>query len=118
MLFRSGFAADVHFLAGQEVIKAVATDPKGIGFGALASGDGVQAVSIKRARSSTPVLPTVDNIAHRIYPISRYVFSYSSPAANTNGTKIYLDWIRSDAGQRIAKDAGFYALPDTLRLSQ
>ena len=118
VLSGKGFSAETHCLTGEDVIKAVAADPKGIGFGALAPAEDVQPLSIKRARSSTPVSPTEDNIARRIYPISRYVYSYSNPAANADEIKAYLDWIRSDEGQQVAKEAGFYALPATLRSSQ
>jgi phosphate transport system substrate-binding protein len=113
-----GFSAGVHLLAGQDVIKAVATDPNGIGFGALTLAEGVQTLSIKRAYSSTPVIPDADNISRRIYPISRFVFSYINPAANPEEIKAYLDWIHSDEGQQVAKEAGFYALPANLHQSQ
>jgi ABC-type phosphate transport system substrate-binding protein len=98
--------------------KAVAADPNGIGFGALILAEGVQTLSIKRAYSSTPVIPDADNISRRIYPISRYVYSYINPAANPEEIKAYLDWIRSDEGQQVAKEAGFYALPASLHPSQ
>lgn len=113
-----GFSAKVHCLTDQEVRQAVAADPNGIGFGALKPSPDLQLLSIKRAHSSTPVDPTEENIAHRIYPISRYVYSYSSPAANPDQSKAYVDWIRSDEGQQIAKGAGFYALPTNLRSGQ
>jgi phosphate transport system substrate-binding protein len=113
-----GFAAGVRLLAGQAVVKAVAADPQGIGFGALTPAEAVQFLSIKRARSSTPVTPTADSIARRIYPVSRYVYSYASPAASPAAIQAYLGWIRSDAGQQAAKDAGFFALPATSRPSQ
>jgi phosphate transport system substrate-binding protein len=114
----SGFLTDVHFLSGQEVLKSVAIDPKGIGIGPLAPAEGVQPLSIKRVHSSTPVNPSEDNISRRIYPISRFVYSYTNPAANPDEIKAYLDWIRGDEGQQVAKDAGFYALPPIWRSSQ
>ena len=112
-----GFPAGVHLLAGPELLQTVAADPAAIGLGALTAAPGVQTLSIKRAPSSTPVKPTEDNIARRIYPLSRYVFSYSNPAANPEAVKAYLDWIRSDDGQQIAREAGFYPLPAILRSS-
>lgn len=113
-----GFSAGVHLLAGQDAIKAVASDPNGIGFSALNSAEGVQTLSIKRAYSSTPVIPDADNISRRIYPISRYVYCYINPATNQEQVKAYLDWIRDSEGQQVAKEAGFYALPASLRSSQ
>jgi phosphate transport system substrate-binding protein len=110
-----GFSARIHFVAGRDMLPAIAADPNSIGFGALIPFAGVQSLSIKRAHSSTPVEPTAENIAHRLYPISRYVYSYSSPAANPDQVKAYLDWIRGDDGQQVAQAAGFYALPANLR---
>lgn len=113
-----GFSARVKLLAGPDVLKAVAADPKSIGFGALTPAGDLQPLSIKRALSSTPVAPTEENIARRIYPISRYVFGYCNPTANPDDIKVYLDWIRSDEGQQVARNAGFYALPAALRSNQ
>ena len=113
-----GFSARIHFVAGRDMLPAIAADPNSIGFGALIPFAGVQSLSIKRAHSSTPVEPTEENIAHRLYPISRYVYCYSQPAANLDQVNAYLDWIRSDEGQQVAKVAGFYALPANLRSSQ
>ncbi len=113
-----GFSAAAHLMAGPDMLKTVAADPATIGFGPLAPVGGVQPLSIKRVYSSTPVNPSEDNIARRIYPISRYVYSYINPAAKPDAIKAYLDWIRSDEGQQVAREAGFYALPAILRSTQ
>ena len=106
-----GFTLKAHLLAGEDVLKAIAADPNGIGIGPLATAEGIRALTIKRARSSTPVNPTEDTISRRIYPISRYVFFYANPAASPADIKSYVDWVRSDEGQQIARAAGFYELP-------
>ena len=113
-----GAFAGVHLLAGSEILKAIANDPKAIGFGALAQVEDIQPVSIKRSFSSTPVAPSEDAISKRIYPISRFVFAYVSPAGLKDETKAYLDWVRGDAGQEVAKGAGYYPLPAKWRPSQ
>jgi phosphate transport system substrate-binding protein len=113
-----GVPGDAHILATADLLKAVAGDPQGIGFGPLAAADNLKLVSIKRAPSSTPVIPTAENIGGRIYPISRCVFAYANPAADANGIKQYLDWIRSEAGQQVAREAGFYALSPALLSNQ
>ncbi len=113
-----GTAADVHVLAGPEILKVIANDPKAIGFGALAPVESIRPLSIKRAFSSTPVAPSEDAIANRIYPISRFVYSYVNPTAQKDQTKAYLDWVRGDAGQGVAKEAGYYPLPAKWRPSQ
>ena len=113
-----GFPEEAHTLAAADLLKAVAGDPQGIGFGPLAAADHLKLVSIKRAPSSTPMIPTAENIGGRIYPISRCVFAYANPAADGKGIKQYLDWIRSDAGQQVAREAGFYALSAALLSNQ
>lgn len=104
-------ANDIGILVGAELLKAIARDPNAIGFGPLAQAEGVRALNIKRVFSSTPVSPSEEAISNRIYPISRWLYCYIDPAANKNEIKTYLDWIRSDAGQQIAKQAGYYLLP-------
>jgi phosphate transport system substrate-binding protein len=112
-----GFPPSVHPAANADLLQAVAAAPGGIGIGALTAADGVQLPGIKRVRSSTPVIPSADKISRRIYPISRYVFSYANPAASPDAVKAYLAWIRSDEGQQIARQSGFYELPALVRSS-
>ena len=104
-------ANDIKFLAGAELLKAIARDPNAIGFGPLQPAEGVRVLKIKRAFSSTPVEPSQATISNRIYPISRWLYCYIDPAANKDDVKTYLDWIRSDDGQQVAEQAGYYSLP-------
>jgi len=106
-----GVTNDVRMVTQAELVNTTAQDPNAIGFGAFTLTNGVRALEIKRTYSSTPVRPSADDIANRIYPISRFLFSYLSPAADQSAGKAYLDWIRSDEGQQIAVQAGFYVLP-------
>ncbi|HEX5222148.1 MAG TPA: substrate-binding domain-containing protein [Verrucomicrobiae bacterium] len=110
-----GVTNDVQIVAPEALLKAIAENPNAIGFGAFIPTNGVRALEIKRTYSSTPVRPSPDDIANRIYPISRFLFSYLSPAADQAAGKAYLDWIRSDEGQQVAVEAGFYVLPKKWR---
>lgn len=105
-----GIPDEVHFVAASALLKTLADDPKAIGFGPFAHSDGVRAPSIKRAFSSTPVEPTAENLANRIYPITRFVFCYLHPAAASSDAKAYVDWLRSDEGQKAATEAGYFPL--------
>ncbi|MGO9200069.1 MAG: substrate-binding domain-containing protein [Limisphaerales bacterium] len=109
------YAAGLRTLAGADLLKAIANDRNGIGYGPLISDPRVRALGIKRALSSTPVEPTEETIANRIYPISRYLYVYLNPAAHQGGLKAWVDWMRSDEGQQIVKAAGFFPLPAKLR---
>lgn len=105
-----GIPADVHFMAASALLKAIADDPKAIGFGPFARLEGVRTPNIKRAFSSTPVEPTAENLGNRIYPITRFVFCYLHPTAASSEAKAYADWLRSDEGQKVATEAGYFPL--------
>jgi phosphate transport system substrate-binding protein len=102
---------DVRLMSEAELSKVIAGNPNAIGFGALARAEGIRAINIKRAYSSTPVEPGADTIANRIYPISQFIYCYLNPDANKGEIKAYLDWIRSDEGQPVAAQAGCYVVP-------
>jgi phosphate transport system substrate-binding protein len=106
---------DVRNVSQAELLKAIAESPNAIGFGAFTPTNGVRALEIKRTYSSTPVRPSADDIANRIYPISRFLFSYLSPAADQSAGKAYHDWIRSDEGQQLAVQEGYFVLPSKWR---
>jgi phosphate transport system substrate-binding protein len=110
-------ASNVRVLSDAEMLKAIAADANAIGFGPLAQAEGVRALTVKRVFSSTPVVPGADTISNRTYPISRWLYCYIDPAANRDEIKAYLDWIRGEAGQEIARQAGFYPVPAKWRTS-
>ena len=109
------WAPGLHTLPGADLPKAIANDHYAIGCGPLIRAPGVRALAIKRAFSSTPVEPTDETIANRIYPISGYLYVYLNPAANQGALKACVDWLRSDEGQQIVKAAGFFPLPAKFR---
>lgn len=115
VLSGKGLTSDVQIVSQEALLQAVAGNPNAIGFGAFTAANDIRALEIKRTYSSTPVRPSADEIANRIYPISRFLFAYLSPVADQTSGKAYLDWIRTDEGQQIAVQAGFYVLPNKWR---
>lgn len=109
---------EVRLLTGSDILKAIAKDLKAIGYGAFIRAEEIRPMTIKRVFSSTPVAPSEEAIANRVYPISRFLYCYINPTADRSDAKAYLDWIRSDEGQRVARDAGYYPLPAKWRSSQ
>ena len=61
------------------------------------------------------VEPTEENILNQSYPIWRYLYIYVNPALDKGDVKKYLTWIRSDQGQSLVKDVGYFPLPEKLR---
>jgi len=97
------------------IIQAIAKDKNGIGYGGAAYGVGVKHLGVKRDANSPAIEPTEENIVNGTYPIWRYLYVYVNPALDKGEIAKYLNWIRSDEGQAIVKDVGYYPLPKNLR---
>jgi phosphate transport system substrate-binding protein len=110
------FAAKTQTMPGTAaVLQAVAKDKNGIGYGGAAYGAGAKHLPIKRDDASPAVEPTEENVIKGEYPIWRHLFIYVNPALDKGDVAAYLNWIRSDAGQKVVKDVGYFPLPANLR---
>ena len=110
------FAASAQTMPGTAaVLQAVAKDPKGIGYGGAAYGAGAKHLAIKKDDTSPAIEPNEETVVGGKYPISRYLFIYVNPALDKGDIAAYLNWIRSDDGQKIVKDVGYFPLPENLR---
>ncbi len=110
------FAASAQTLQGTaQIIQAVANEPKGIGYGGAAYGAGVKHLKIKKDFSAPAIEPTEETVVNGTYPIWRYLYIYVNPALDKDAIAAYLNWIRSDDGQKVVKDVGYYPLPASLR---
>jgi phosphate transport system substrate-binding protein len=110
------FAASAQTMPGTAaVLQAVAKDKNGIGYGGAAYGAGAKHLSVKKDDSSPAVDPTEENVVAGKYPIWRYLFVYVNPALDKGEVNKYLAWIRSDEGQKLVKDVGYFPLPKNLR---
>ena len=79
-----------------------------VGLGYLKeAGDTVNAVKIKKYSSSSAILPSVETVKDRSYPISRELYVYADGNKMTEFVQAYLDFILSADGQQIGIDAGF-----------
>jgi len=97
------------------LLQAIAKDPHGIGYGGAAYGGGARAVGVKPDAASKAVEPTEETVVNGTYPIWRYLYNYVNPALDKDDVAAYLKWIRSDDGQKIVKEIGYYPLPSDLR---
>jgi phosphate transport system substrate-binding protein len=97
------------------VLQAVAKDKGGVGYGGAAYGAGAKHLSVKPDDSSPGIEPTEENVVGQKYPIWRYLYVYVNPALDRGDISAYLKWIRSDDGQKVVKDVGYFQLPATLR---
>lgn len=110
------FAASAQTMPGTAaVLQAVAKDRNGIGYGGIAYSAGARPLPIKKDEGSPAVEPTEENVVKGVYPIWRYLFIYVNPALDKGEVAAYLRWIRSDDGQAVVKDVGYFPLPKHLR---
>lgn len=110
------FAASAQTMPGTAaVLQAVAKDKNGIGYGGAAYGAGAKHLAVKPDDTSAAVEPSEENVLAQKYPIWRYLFVYVNPALDKGEVAAYLKWIRSDAGQSVVKEVGYFPLPAQLR---
>lgn len=110
------FAASAQTMPGTAaVLQAVAKEKNGIGYGGAAYGQGAKHLAIKKTDSSPAIEPTEEAIVKGTYPIWRNLFIYVNPALDKGEIADYLRWIRSDDGQKVVKDVGYFPLPPQFR---
>lgn len=110
------FVASAQTMPGTAaVLQAVAKDANGIGYGGAAYGQGARALNIKTSEGSPAIEPTEENVVKGTYPIWRYLYVYVNPDLDKGEIETYLAWVRSDEGQKVVKDVGYFPLPKNLR---
>lgn len=110
------FAASAQTMPGTAaVLQAVAKDKNGIGYGGAAYGAGAKHLAIKKDAASPAIEPSEETVMNGTYPIWRHLFIYVNPALDKGDVAAYLNWIRSNDGQKIVKEVGYYPLPENLR---
>ena len=97
------------------LLNAVAGDAKGIGYAGAAYGQGAKVLKIKKTPESPAIAPTEENVLSGKYPLWRPLFNYLNPDKDKGEIAAYLNWIRSDEGQKIVKEMGYYPLPENQR---
>jgi len=105
---KDDYAASCQTLPGTAaVVNAVKKDANGIGYGGAAYAAGIRHCKVKKDAGSPAYLPTAENIAQNIYPISRYLYMYlrNRPSGDL---KKYIDWILSPDGQKVVTDIGYF----------
>ncbi|MCI0339652.1 MAG: substrate-binding domain-containing protein [Planctomycetales bacterium] len=117
VLGNSDFAANVQTLPGTAaVINAVSKDPRAIGYGGIGYVKGVRTLRVKKDAASAAVEPTLANVVTGAYPISRYLYFYSLGEPE-GAVRAYIEWARSEAGQKVCEGVGYYPIPAEKRVA-
>ncbi|EEF59366.1 phosphate ABC transporter substrate-binding protein [Pedosphaera parvula] len=110
------FVASAQMAQGTAMLlQGVSKDKGAIGYGGAAYGAGARALGIKKDENSKAIEPNEETVLNQTYPIWRYLYNYVNPALDKGEVASYLSWIRSDEGQKIVKEVGYYPLPANLR---
>ncbi len=111
------FASSVQTMPGTAaLLQAVAKDKNGIGYGGAAYGAGAKHLKIKEHPGAPAIEPTDETVISGKYPIWRYLYIYVNPNLDKGAIASYLNWIRSEEGQSLVKQIGYYQLPENLRV--
>ncbi|MEK7390138.1 MAG: phosphate ABC transporter substrate-binding protein [Elusimicrobiota bacterium] len=110
VLENQDFAPEVLSLPGTAaVINAISKDKNAIGYGGIAYGKGIRALSVSKDEKSPAVAPTQANVLDGSYPVSRALYFYT--AGKPEGEKkLFIDWVLGPEGQKICDQVGYYPL--------
>ncbi len=112
----SDFAASAQTQQGTAlIVQSVVKDKNAIGYGGAAYGGSSKLLAIKKDENSPAIVPNEETVVNGTYPIWRYLFVYLDPSKDKGEIAAYLNWIRSDEGQKYTKEVGYYPLPKNLR---
>lgn len=94
----------------KEVVELVGKTPGAIGYSGLGyATSAVKVLKISKKKGETAVMPSTATVHAKAYPISRPLYMYT-PGEPIPRVKQYLDWILSDAGQKIVEQTGYVPL--------
>lgn len=100
---------DLH--GSKDVVELVERTPCAIGYSGMGyATEHVKMLKIAKTTGEQSYVPSVENALNKTYPIARplYMYSLGEP---TGKAKQYLDWIFSEAGQKIVIENGYVPLP-------
>lgn len=106
VLLGAAYSDECTFAPGaRALIDAIARDSAAIGYSTFVYANNVKLVSVNG------VQPTAKNVRNGTYPISRYLYFYTTYSPE-GAIKEFIDWVVSEEGQRIVKANGYVPLFD------
>jgi phosphate transport system substrate-binding protein len=70
----------------------------------------VKFIKVSQTKGEPGVVPSIQTVHDKTYPISRPMFMYTPPNPPQHVTD-YLNWVVTDAGQKIVEATGYVPLP-------
>jgi len=104
-------AGSVDLNGSKDVVETIAKTPNAIGYSGMGyATPAVKIVKVAKKKGEPSVMPSIETTLNKTYPIARPMFMYT-PGTPPPHIQKYLDWVMSDAGQKIVKDTGYVPLP-------
>lgn len=100
----------------KEVVELVASTPTAIGYSGMGYATaGVKMLKVRKTAADPAFEPNNENTLAKTYPIARtlQVYTLGEPQG---ATKKYIEWILSDAGQKVVAASGYVPLPEAKRV--
>jgi len=100
----------------KEVVELVGSTLTAIGYSGMGYATAaVKMVKVTSKPGSPAIAPTVAAVHDKTYPLARslHVYTLGEPQG---AVKQYIDWILSDAGQKVVEDSGYVPVPPDQRL--
>jgi len=99
----------------KEVVELVSSTPTAIGYSGMGyATPAVKMLKVKKTASDPAYEPSVANTLAKAYPIARSLLVYTLGEPQ-GGVKKYIDWMMSDAGQKVVEASGYVPLPAEAR---
>lgn len=95
----------------KDVVDLISKTPNAIGYSGMGyATPAVKHLRISKKKGDKAVEPSIATTLDKSYPIARPMFMYTAGEPSPP-IKKYLDWIVSDAGQKIVTETGYVPLP-------
>jgi phosphate transport system substrate-binding protein len=95
----------------KEVVELVGSTPSAIGYSGMGyATPGVKMLKVAHSKTEPAVAPTVAAVHDKSYPLARSLHLYTLGEPQ-GAVKAYVDWILSDAGQKVVQDSGYVPVP-------
>jgi phosphate transport system substrate-binding protein len=95
----------------KDVVELVGKTPNAIGYSGMGyATPSVKKLKVAKTKDAPFVAPSIASTHDKSYPIARPMYFYTAgePAPHV---KSYIDWVMSDAGQKIVETTGYVPLP-------
>jgi phosphate transport system substrate-binding protein len=95
----------------KDVVELVSKTPCALGYSGMGyATPEVKMLRVAKKAGDPSYAPTVETALDGTYPIARPLFMYTNGAPSEHAKK-YLEWILSEAGQKIVEESGYVPLP-------